>query len=82
MALLSTISLRGWLTIIAVVVAVGGLWWLAEALKDIGAQQAITKIETQDRSAADAASKARDRRRACVDGGGVWDTATGKCQGR
>ncbi|OCC05292.1 hypothetical protein BA190_10335 [Labrys sp. WJW] len=81
-ALFSIVPLRGWLIIIGVIAAVGLAWWTAEALKDAGAQQAINKIETQDRSAVDAAGKARNVRRACVDGGGVWDTATGKCQGR
>ncbi|OCC05094.1 hypothetical protein BA190_09265 [Labrys sp. WJW] len=76
------ISVRGWLIIVAVVVVVGFLGWIATALLEAGGQRELTRIEKQDRSAVDAAAKARNTRRACVDAGGVWDTSTGKCERR
>lgn len=46
----------------------------------IGAAKVQSKIETQDKDAANAADAAEKRVRACFDAGGLLDTA-GRCTG-
>lgn len=46
-----------------------------------GHQAAINEIAAENKEAIDAATKARNVHRACVDTGRVWDTSTGKCSG-
>lgn len=51
------------------------------SLHNAGRAEALAEVEAANKEMADAARKAIARRRACVDGGGVWDQSTGQCSG-
>lgn len=46
-----------------------------------GYTAAINEIAAENKEAIDAAAKARELHRSCVNAGRVWDTSTGKCSG-
>ena len=79
---LAFIPIRVWLIGACAVAALTAGGVFIHHVKQQAAEEAVQRIEQQDRKDIDAASQARSVRRACVDGGGVWDTASGKCQGR
>lgn len=60
----------------------GGYAYWHHKVDQRGYDRAIAEITHQDTEAVNAALQARARRRACIDGGGVWDVTTGQCPGR
>ena len=83
-ALFRTLSLKLRIIIIGGVVAAiltgYGLWH--HKVFNSGWNAAIAAIAAQDRRAIDAARSARAHWRACVDGDGMWNAATGQCRRR
>lgn len=58
----------------------GGFLAVKHHYTTIGYQRAIDGVAAQDREAIDAADQARERVRACIHNGGVWDVAEGQCR--
>ena len=61
----------------------GGLYWAIDShAEERGWNKAIAAIAAKDKRAIDAARTARGNVDNCLAAGGVWDTASGKCNGR
>lgn len=69
---------------VAVLIVLAGLaiWRIREGIKDEGRREVLTDVNRTNQEASDAARKARSLVRDCFDAGGVWDTSSGKCEGR
>lgn len=66
-----------------VVSTLGGLYYAIDShAEERGWNKAIAAIAAKDKRAIDAARKARSSVDDCFAAGGVWDTASGKCNGR
>lgn len=64
---------------VSALIALGALAWLHSTIKESGRAEVRAEIERQDREAVDAAREARSPVRRCIDDGGLWSTASGKC---
>lgn len=76
------IIVRPFIPYIVMIVAAGGsiLGWGVYKYNE-GYTAAINEIAAENKEAIDAAAKARELHRSCVNTGRVWDTSTGKCSG-
>lgn len=74
--------LRPLIPYLVMTVAVGGsiLGWGVYKYNQ-GHTAAINEIAAENKEAIDAAAKARELHRSCVNTGRMWDTSTGKCSG-
>lgn len=57
-----------------------GIWKLVDLVASGRVSKATETYNQENRDAADAATEARARVRACYDGGGVWDRQAGQCR--
>ena len=70
-----------WPKILLGVAIAGALIWLYAEIRDQGADAVRTSIERQNNDARNAADDARSAYDRCLDAGGVFDFASGKCRG-
>ena len=68
----------GLAAIVVIALAVG----IAATIFHLGSESAVADIHETNREAQDEADQASSVFERCIDGGGLFDFATGKCRGR
>jgi hypothetical protein len=70
-----------WAKILGGVLMLAAVAWVAFQIREDGAQSVKQAIERQNNEAASQADTGRSDFDRCLDGGGLWDFAAGKCRG-
>lgn len=70
-----------WLKISLIAAGAAALIWLYVEIRDQGADAVRNAVERQNNAAGSTADDARSACDRCLDGGGVWDSGAGRCNG-